>query len=88
MEPGDIPTLLLVTLLNLGLAALNGVFAPSRKMLWRTLLPLSIFMLPIHGLLNPNNESVLFAWQTIIFYREGLLFGTKTLLQVAAVLSA
>ncbi len=88
MEPGDIPILLLVTLLNLGVAALNRVFAPSWKLFWRTLLPLSLFMLPIHGLLNPANETVLFAWKTIIFYREGLLFGAKTLLQLAAVLSA
>ncbi len=88
MEPGDISILLLVTLLNLGLAALNRVFTSSWKLFWRTLLPLSLFMLPIHGLLNPANQTVLFTWKAIIFYREGLLFGAKTLLQLAAVLSA
>ena len=88
MEPGDIPILLLATLLNLGLAAVNRIFARSWALFWRTLLPLSLFMLPIHGLLNPNNETVLFAWQSLTLYREGLLFSTRTLLQVAAALSA
>lgn len=88
VEPGDILWILLATLLNLGLAATNGIFARSWALFWRTLLPLSIFMLPIHGLLNPNNETVLFVWQSITLYREGLFFGIKTLLQVAAVLSA
>ena len=88
VEPGDIPFLLLATLLNLGLAAANGIFAPSWALFWRTLLPLSLFMLPIHGLLNPSNETVLLTWQTLSLYREGLLFGIRTLLQVAAVLSA
>ena len=88
MEPGDIPFLLFATLLNLGLAATNGIFARSWALFWRTLLPLSIFMLPIHGFLNPNNETVLITWQSLTLYREGLLFGIRTLLQVAAVLSA
>lgn len=88
VEPGDIPTLLLATFLNLGLAAASGIFTRSWALFWRTLLPLGIFMLPIHGLLNPNNETILFAWRALTLYREGLLFAVRTLLQVAAVLSA
>jgi energy-coupling factor transport system permease protein len=55
---------------------------------WRIMLPLALFMLPIHGLLYPGNRTVVWAWHGIAVHREGLFFALTVLLQVAVLLSA
>ncbi|WP_338667602.1 energy-coupling factor transporter transmembrane component T family protein [Pseudodesulfovibrio methanolicus] len=77
------------------LLALNGCLlftagAGTRawRVFWRIMLPLMLFMLPIHGLLYPGNRTAIAAWHGIALYREGLVFAGTVLLQVAVVLSA
>lgn len=70
------------------LASAGGVFQATWKFSWRTMVPLSLFMLPIHGLLNPGNHTPLFTWQSITLYREGILFAGTTILQIQCVLAA
>jgi energy-coupling factor transport system permease protein len=52
------------------------------------MLPLALFMLPIHGLLYPGNRTVALAWHGLTIYREGLAFAGTVLLQVAVFLTA
>ncbi|BHH85017.1 energy-coupling factor transporter transmembrane component T family protein [Desulforhopalus sp. 52FAK] len=50
------------------------------------MLPLMLFMIPIHGFLYPGNRIILFDVYTIAFYQEGLLFALNTLLKLIVVL--
>jgi energy-coupling factor transport system permease protein len=77
------------------LLALNGCLLLSAGaaprawgLFWRIMLPLMLFMLPIHGLLYPGNRTAAWAWHGIAVYREGLVFAGTVLLQVAVLLSA
>lgn len=74
-------------LLNLLLAAAGGVLSTVWKFLWRTMLPLALFMLPIHGFLLPDNHTPLIVYQGVTLYVEGVQFAGTVLLQLAAVLS-
>ncbi len=66
----------------------GGIFSVSAKMVIRIFLPLILFMVPIHGLLNPANTTEIFSFHGIVFYREGLFFALKTLMQLGVVISA
>ena len=74
--------------LSVILLLLSGTFKQSWKLLWRILLPLSLFMLPIHGILFPGNKTILFSIHTFHIYREGLLFASNVLLQLSAIITA
>ncbi len=87
-EPGTAAAAATLLALNLGLAALGRVLLPTWKFCRRILLPIAVFMLPIHGFLYPDNHTVLYAWHGLILYQEGLVFGATILLQLAAVLTA
>ncbi|UZP68534.1 energy-coupling factor transporter transmembrane protein EcfT [Desulfovibrio mangrovi] len=84
---GWIPDAAILTL-NIILAAHCRVLLPLWKLSWRTLLPLSIFMLPIHGLLFPHNHTPVCTVFTVTLYAEGLHFAATILLQLAAILTA
>ncbi|AMK11073.1 energy-coupling factor transporter transmembrane component T family protein [Pseudodesulfovibrio indicus] len=73
---------------NGGLLASSGTGARAWSLLWKVMLPLALFMVPIHGLLHPDNRTALAAWHGVAVYREGLLFAGTVLLQVAVVLTA
>lgn len=73
---------------NGGLLLGAGTASRAWSLLWRVMLPLAVFMLPIHGLLHPDNRTVIAAWHGVAVYREGLFFAGTVLLQVAVVLSA
>lgn len=75
-------------LLNVVLAFMAGVAGRVWKFVWRTLLPIALFMIPIHGLLFPGNSSVLVSYHGISVYSEGLAFAATILLQLATVLTA
>jgi len=54
----------------------------------RIMLPLLVFMIPIHGLLYPGNKTALMDIHGVIVYREGLIFAFVTLLKLAVMLTA
>ena len=74
--------------LNLGLARHGEVFQVTWRLVWRTLLPLALFMIPIHGFLYPENRTSLLSMNGLHFYQEGFLFALNILLQLTALLSA
>ncbi|WP_419784501.1 energy-coupling factor transporter transmembrane component T family protein [Maridesulfovibrio sp.] len=74
-------------ILNTVLAVLAGVSGRVWKFLWCTLLPIALFMVPIHGFLYPGNQTVLITYHGISLYIEGLQFAGTMLLQLAAILS-
>ncbi len=74
--------------LNGCLLLLAGAAPKAWGLVWRIMLPLMLFMLPIHGLLYPGNHTVAWAWHGIAVYREGLVFAGTVLLQVVVLLSA
>jgi len=86
--PYGLSTAAVVLLYNLGVALHNGVFRSTWKLLWRILLPISMFMVPIHGILYPGNQNPLFAFGWIEVCQEGLIFSLTVLMQLAALLSA
>ncbi|BCS86863.1 cobalt ABC transporter permease [Pseudodesulfovibrio sediminis] len=78
----------LLIVCNLVLAMMSGVLGPLWKILWRTMLPLLLFMIPIHGLLNPDNVTPVFTYHSISLYAEGLRFAAVVLVRLAAVITA
>ncbi|MBG0790287.1 MAG: energy-coupling factor transporter transmembrane protein EcfT [Desulfovibrionaceae bacterium] len=88
VEPGTVQAAVFLIVLNMTLAAAAGVLPTAWKITWRTLLPLALFMLPIHGFLYPGNHTPLFSRQGLTLYAEGLRFAGTILAQLAAVLSA
>jgi len=73
---------------NFLFAASGGILKATCRNLGRIMLPLLVFMIPIHGLLYPGNRTALLDIQGIIVYREGLFFAFATLLKLAVVLTA
>ena len=65
-----------------------GVSPRAWALVWRIMLPLAVFMFPIHGLLYPDNRTMVAAWHGVAVYREGLAFAGTVLLQVLVLLSA
>lgn len=74
--------------LGAALAATSGLFAASWRIMWRTLLPLALFMVPIHCFLYPGNHTLLVSWRGGALYLEGLQFAGIVLLQLATILMA
>jgi energy-coupling factor transport system permease protein len=68
------------------MAAGFQLLKPIWKVLWRTILPLIIFMIPIHGILYPANHTPVFTYEFITFYQEGLFYAAQILLQLTIVL--
>lgn len=88
LGPGQwFPKVILIAL-NLGLAIAGEVFKPAWRLLWRTLLPVTFFMIMIHGFLYPENRTILLSLGWLPLYQEGLLFALNMLLQLTAVLTA
>jgi len=79
---------IVLLLINLGVLLTAGIFKPSLNFLWKTMLPLALFMIPIHGTLYPENHMVLISLPWFNIYHEGLLFALNTLLQLSIVLIA
>ncbi len=73
-------------LLNLLLAGYFRLLKPIWKVLWKTILPLILFMIPIHGLLHPANHTPIATYEFITVYQEGLLYAVQILLQLSVVL--
>lgn len=85
--PGDQwPDAMLLSL-NIALAAMSGVFPRVWKFTWRTLFPIALFMVPIHGFLSPENSIPLITYHGIILYTEGVKFAGATILQLAAIIT-
>lgn len=74
--------------LSFTLAFVSGTLKQSWKLWWRLILPLSVFMLPIHGVLYPDNQTVIFSVNKLHLYKEGLLFASNILLQLSAIITA
>ncbi len=70
------------------IAGIAGVTRSGLQAVVRIMLPLLLFMIPIHGFLYPGNQTVLFDFKGICFYLEGLVFALITLLQLTVVLMA
>lgn len=82
-----VPDVALIVL-NAFFAAYCGLLAAMWGLVWRTLLPLALFMLPIHGTLYPDNQTPLYFFSFFTLYAEGLYFAGVILLQLTAVLTA
>lgn len=74
--------------LNCCLLLSAGVASKAWGLVWRIMLPLMLFMLPIHGLLYPGNRTVVWVWLGLAVYSEGLVFAGTVLLQIIVLLSA
>jgi energy-coupling factor transport system permease protein len=86
--PGKWLTDIVLLLINLGFLITSGIFNSSLRFLSKTMLPLALFMIPIHGILYPENHIVLFSLPWFNVYHEGLLFAFNMLLQLSIILIA
>lgn len=71
---------------NLVTISSGSLLKETCQTILRIILPLSLFMIPIHSLLYPGNETVLLTVSGIIVYQEGLNFALLTLLKITVVL--
>lgn len=78
----------LLLLVNTVVVASGGSLKEACYALGRIMLPLLLFMIPIHGFLYPENKTVLLDAYGITMYQEGLIFAFTTLSKLAAVLMA
>ncbi len=76
----------LLLLLNTVVIISSKLTKETCKALCKVMLPLSLFMVPIHSLLYPGNETALLTFSGIIVYQEGLSFALVTLLKLTVVL--
>lgn len=84
---GWVPDVVLLALIIL-LTIAGGITGAVWKFLWRAMLPLALFMFPIHGFLNPGNTIPLLTWHSFTLYREGTIFAATTILQLSTILAA
>ena len=78
----------LLLFFNLTVAASGKVLKDEFGILWRVLLPLMLFMLPVHGFLHPGNKTALWQGYGLIVYQEGVCFALSTLVKLAVILAA
>lgn len=78
----------LLLLVNFVVAASGKIMEEECRALCRIILPLLLFMIPIHSFLYPGNKTVLLDLYGMTMYQEGLIFALTTLLKLAVVLVA
>ena len=86
--PGGMVAGAVIVALNVVTAAWCGILPAFWKLTWRILLPLALFMVPIHGFLFPDNRTPLLSFHDLTLYAEGLRFAAAILLQLTAVVTA
>lgn len=86
--PGGWLTNIALLLVNLGFSLSAGIFKASWKVVWKTMLPLAVFMVLIHGVLYPGNQTILLDLRWFNFYQEGLVFAVNTILKLVILLTA
>lgn len=78
----------LLLLVNALVVASGGILREAWQALRRIMLPLLLFMIPIHGFLYPDNKTVLLDVHGITMYQEGLDFALNILSKLTVVLMA
>jgi len=76
----------LLLLVNTVILASGLLLKETCQAAYRILLPLMLFMVPIHSFLYPGNTTALFVAQGMTVYQEGFCFALLTLLKLAVVL--
>lgn len=76
----------LLLLFNILLLISSLLLRETWQSLWRVMLPLLLFMLPIHSFLYPGNSTALFSAYGLVVYQEGFCFALVTLLKLTVVL--
>ena len=78
----------LLLLVNAVAVASGGLLKRACQALGRIMLPLMLFMIPIHGFLYPGNKTILWNAYGMTMYQEGLIFAFVTLAKLTVVLMA
>lgn len=76
----------LLLLINTLILFSGALLKETFRALWRIMLPLLLFMIPIHSFLYPGNKTVLLSALDIVVYQEGFCFALVTLLKLTVVL--
>lgn len=76
----------LLLLVNVTVVVSGQILKEVCQALGKIMLPLMLFMIPIHGFLYPENTTVLMSVYGLPFYQEGLIFAFSTLLKLTVVL--
>ncbi|MCG8531140.1 MAG: energy-coupling factor transporter transmembrane protein EcfT [Desulfovibrionales bacterium] len=69
-------------------AAGCGFLSRLTKASWIILLPLALFLFPIHGIFHPDNSTVLFSTAYVTVYQEGISYACTIILQLAVILTS
>lgn len=78
----------LLLLVNVVVVASGRILKEVCQTLGRIILPLLLFMIPIHSFLYPENDTALLTAYGITLYQEGLMFALTTLSKLTMVLMA
>ncbi len=88
LGPSDWKYIGLLFLVNAAIIASGGILKEACHTWGRIILPLLLFMIPIHGFLYPNNKTALLEAYGMTLYQEGLFFALATLSKLTVVLMA
>lgn len=80
--------IVLLFLVNVILVASGRLLRETGLALGRIVLPLLLFMIPIHGFLYPDNKTVLLDAHGVTMYQEGLIFALTIIAKLTVVLMA
>ena len=80
--------LCLLLLVNIALITSGRMLREVCQTLGQIILPLALFMIPIHSFLYPGNTTPLFTAFGLVIYQEGMVFALITLSKLAVVLMA
>lgn len=78
----------LLFLFNVVVVASSRIIKEVYLALGRIMLPLLLFMIPIHGFLYPDNKTILLDFFGMTLYQEGLFFAITTFSKLTLVLMA
>ena len=77
--------IVVLLVVNIVVVASTRLLKETTQILWKIMLPLALFMIPIHSFLYPGNETALYSWADMSIYQEGLNFALMTLLRLTVV---
>lgn len=78
----------LLFLVNIAIIISGRLLREICQTLGQVILPLALFMIPIHSFLYPGNTTPLLSALALVVYQEGMLFALITLAKLAVVLMA
>jgi len=76
----------ILILFNICILISGYLLKETFRVVWRVMLPLTLFMVGIHSFLYPGNSTILVSFSGVAIYQEGFFFALTTLERLLVVL--